>query len=102
MSEGPTSFSADSYFATQPGPSTLEHDIAGVKEFVSRQANEGRNVVLVTVRDKILCSRMHLMIRTCNNRAAEQPFLWSSMCEPSAAIDAEQSSPLRLTVVPPI
>ncbi|KAF9467781.1 DNA/pantothenate metabolism flavoprotein [Collybia nuda] len=48
MSEEPTSFSADSYFATQPAPPTLEHDIAGVKEFVARQAKEGRNVVLVT------------------------------------------------------
>lgn len=43
------SFSAESYFATQPAPSSLAQDIAGVKEFVSRQAAQNRNVVLVTV-----------------------------------------------------
>ncbi|KAJ7218788.1 DNA/pantothenate metabolism flavoprotein [Mycena haematopus] len=44
----PTSFSAASYFATQPAPPTLRQDIAGVKEFVARQALQNRNVVLVT------------------------------------------------------
>lgn len=55
MSGEPTSFSADSYFATQPGPPTLERDVAGVREFVARQTKEGRNVVLVTVRNKLSC-----------------------------------------------
>ncbi|KAF8162485.1 DNA/pantothenate metabolism flavoprotein [Mycena galopus ATCC 62051] len=44
----PTSFSAESYFATQPAPPTLAQDIAGVKEFAARQAAQNRNVVLVT------------------------------------------------------
>ncbi|KAJ6487713.1 DNA/pantothenate metabolism flavoprotein [Mycena sanguinolenta] len=44
----PTSFSAESYFATQPSPTTLAQDIAGVKEFVARQVAQNRNVVLVT------------------------------------------------------
>ncbi|KAF5381291.1 hypothetical protein D9615_008332 [Tricholomella constricta] len=44
----PTSFSAEEYFATQPPPPTLEHDISGVRDFVARQAKEGRKVVLVT------------------------------------------------------
>ncbi|KAF7360164.1 Phosphopantothenate--cysteine ligase CAB2 [Mycena venus] len=42
------SFSAESYFATQPAPPSLAQDIAGVKEFVARQAAQNRNVVLVT------------------------------------------------------
>jgi len=42
------SFSAESYYATQPPPPLLDHDINLVREFVSRQAKEGRNVVLVT------------------------------------------------------
>ncbi|THV00715.1 phosphopantothenate-cysteine ligase [Dendrothele bispora CBS 962.96] len=48
MPSEPTSFSSESYFATQPPPSTLEHDIAGVRNFVARQQASGRNVVLVT------------------------------------------------------
>ncbi|KAG6915086.1 hypothetical protein DXG01_013533 [Tephrocybe rancida] len=44
----PTSFSADEYFATQPPPPTLEYDISGVRDFISRRAKEGRKVVLVT------------------------------------------------------
>ncbi|KII87857.1 hypothetical protein PLICRDRAFT_690760 [Plicaturopsis crispa FD-325 SS-3] len=47
-SSDPTSFSAESYFATQPPPSTLEHDTAGVKEFIRRQVERRRKVVLVT------------------------------------------------------
>jgi len=43
-----TSFSAESYFATQPAPPSLAQDIEGVKEFVARQAAQNRNVVLVT------------------------------------------------------
>ncbi|KAJ7665945.1 phosphopantothenate-cysteine ligase [Mycena polygramma] len=43
-----TSFSAESYFATQPGPPSLAHDIAGIKAFVARQAANNRKVVLVT------------------------------------------------------
>ncbi|ESK90235.1 phosphopantothenate-cysteine ligase [Moniliophthora roreri MCA 2997] len=43
-----TSFSAESYFATQPPPSTLEHDVNQVRNFVAHQAEQGRNVVLVT------------------------------------------------------
>ncbi|KAG9221927.1 hypothetical protein CCMSSC00406_0005752 [Pleurotus cornucopiae] len=41
-------FSADSYFATQPPPASLEHDILGVREFVQQQLKKDRNVVLVT------------------------------------------------------
>ena len=49
---GPVSgkpFSAESYYATQPPPATLDVDVAGVREFVARQAESGRRVVLVTV-----------------------------------------------------
>ncbi|TFY73900.1 hypothetical protein EWM64_g10113 [Hericium alpestre] len=49
MNEAPSSqFSAESYFATQPAPPTLEHDVAGVRAFVARQRELGRKVVLVT------------------------------------------------------
>ncbi|KAJ3933773.1 MAG: phosphopantothenate-cysteine ligase [Lentinula lateritia] len=48
MPESSSSFSAESYFATQPPPPGLEHDIEGVKEFVRRQQEKGRNIVLVT------------------------------------------------------
>ncbi|KAF9010071.1 phosphopantothenate-cysteine ligase [Cyathus striatus] len=44
----PTSFSAESYFETQPPPPTLQHDIQEAKAFIDRQAIEGRKVVLVT------------------------------------------------------
>ena len=43
-------FSAESYFATQPPPPTLEEDVRAVKEFVQRQREAKRKVVLVTVR----------------------------------------------------
>lgn len=45
----PTSFSAESYFATQPPPSTLENDIQRVREWIQQQVAAGRRVVLVTV-----------------------------------------------------
>ncbi|KXN84402.1 Phosphopantothenate--cysteine ligase CAB2 [Leucoagaricus sp. SymC.cos] len=48
MITGPTSFSAESYFATQPPPSTLEHDVQCVKEWIQKQVAAGRRVVLVT------------------------------------------------------
>ena len=44
-------FSAESYFATQPEPLTLEADIQGVSQFIDRQTENGRKVVLVTVND---------------------------------------------------
>ncbi|PFH50632.1 hypothetical protein AMATHDRAFT_75518 [Amanita thiersii Skay4041] len=43
-----STFSAESYFATQPPPSTLEQDVERVREFIARQQKEGRRVVLVT------------------------------------------------------
>ncbi|CDO70972.1 hypothetical protein BN946_scf184830.g4 [Trametes cinnabarina] len=48
QSEAEATFSAERYFATQPPPASLEHDVARVKEFVQRQLGEGRKVVLVT------------------------------------------------------
>jgi len=49
----PSSFSAESYFETQPPPANLEQDISGVKEFVKRQLSLGSRVVLVTVRGTV-------------------------------------------------
>lgn len=45
----PTSFSAESYFATQPPPTTLENDVHRVREWTQKQVATGRRVVLVTV-----------------------------------------------------
>jgi phosphopantothenate-cysteine ligase len=51
MSSEPSSFSAESYFETQPPPSSLQEDILKVKDFVRKQRDLGRKVVLVTVSD---------------------------------------------------
>jgi hypothetical protein len=50
MHTEPTTFSADTYYATQAPPPTLERDVENVRSFIHRQAKEGRRVVLVTVR----------------------------------------------------
>ncbi|KAI0716890.1 phosphopantothenate-cysteine ligase [Earliella scabrosa] len=41
-------FSAETYFATQPPPPSLEQDVARVHEFLQKQLQDGRKVVLVT------------------------------------------------------
>ncbi|KAG8960365.1 hypothetical protein FRC03_006604 [Tulasnella sp. 419] len=48
MEYEPTTFSADSYFATQEPPSSLESDVSRVKDFVELHRQAGRKVVLVT------------------------------------------------------
>jgi hypothetical protein len=75
-----TTFSAESYFETQPPPPTLDADTHKVAEFVQRQAHEGRRVVLVTVRG--LLSTI-IIVSSCSTfrRVVEQPFLSSKMCE---------------------
>jgi phosphopantothenate---cysteine ligase (ATP) len=45
-----SSFSAESYFETQPPPPSLQEDISKVRDFVRKQKDVGRKVVLVTVR----------------------------------------------------
>lgn len=45
-----STFSAESYFATQSAPPNLEQDILNVRTFIQRHAQAGRKVVLVTVR----------------------------------------------------
>lgn len=42
-------FSAEEFFAQQPPPPRLEAILKGVEEFVERNINQGRRVVLVTV-----------------------------------------------------
>lgn len=68
-----TPFSAESYFATQPPPPTLDEDVARVRDFVQRQQKDGRKVVLVTVRGRRLARRRVGLIRRAewrNDRAA--------------------------------
>ena len=55
-------FSAERYFATQPPPPTLEEDVARVREFVQRQQQAKRKVVLVTVRVLSCIRCRHLML----------------------------------------
>ncbi|KAI0947710.1 hypothetical protein AcW1_009406 [Taiwanofungus camphoratus] len=47
-SETEFAFSAESYFATQPPPPSLEHDMAGTRGFVHKHLHSGRKIVLVT------------------------------------------------------
>ncbi|PSS36968.1 hypothetical protein PHLCEN_2v1184 [Hermanssonia centrifuga] len=47
-SDAPPSFSAETYFATQPPPPTLEEDVSRVLDFIQRQREAKRKVVLVT------------------------------------------------------
>jgi phosphopantothenate-cysteine ligase len=51
-------FSAESYFETQPQPPSLVADIEGVHEFIQRQQQANRSVVLVTVRVIITSARI--------------------------------------------
>ena len=74
----PTPFSAESYFETQLPPPNLDSDVAGVRSFVERHAQEGRKVVLVTVSNK---GNNHLALSLLKDRVVEQRFPWSSMCE---------------------
>ncbi|KAK0481965.1 phosphopantothenate-cysteine ligase [Armillaria luteobubalina] len=48
MHSEPTTFSAESYFATQGPPPNLEHEVRAVRAFVAQQTQQNRNVVLVT------------------------------------------------------
>ncbi|KAF8887581.1 DFP-domain-containing protein [Infundibulicybe gibba] len=48
MHSTPTTFSAEEYFETQPPPTSLESDLAAVKQFVQTQQAQNRRVVLVT------------------------------------------------------
>ncbi|KAF9226013.1 DFP-domain-containing protein [Gyrodon lividus] len=45
---GGATFSAETYFTTQPEPPSLQADIQGVSNFIDRQIEKGRKVVLVT------------------------------------------------------
>ena len=48
-----TDFSAEDFFAQQPPPPGLDAHLSQVKDFVERNASQGRKVVLVTVRQCI-------------------------------------------------
>ena len=49
MASETTQFSAKQYFETQPAPASLQDDILRVREFVLKQKEAGRKVVLITV-----------------------------------------------------
>lgn len=54
-------FSAETYFATQPPPASLDEDVARVREFVQRHKEAGRKVALVTVCSVYVCSALRLL-----------------------------------------
>lgn len=56
------SFSAETYFATQPPPPTLEEDVARVRDFLKQQRIASRKVVLVTVSTMFLAAAVHILI----------------------------------------
>jgi hypothetical protein len=82
-------FSAETYFATQLPPLSLDQDIAGVREFIARQTEQGRNVVLVTVRTANPDESLALVSRSSCCRAVEPRCHWSSMCEGPPLISVE-------------
>lgn len=45
----PSTFSAETFFATQDPPPKLPSILEGVAQFVKKHASEGRKIVLVTV-----------------------------------------------------
>ncbi|KAH7335975.1 DNA/pantothenate metabolism flavoprotein [Rhizoctonia solani] len=47
-----TTFSAESYFETQPPPPDLDDTIQGVREFIDYHTKSGRKMVLITVRTR--------------------------------------------------
>ena len=99
-----TLFSAESYFQTQPPPSTLENDIAGVRSFVHRQRDLGNKVVLVTVSVR---PRPHPPPAVGSNlsaplRAVGPPSLWSSTCEQHFCAPKDPVDRLELIYLPPL
>lgn len=68
-------FSAESFFASQPVPATLEEDLKRVEAFLQFQASQGRRVVLITVRF-FPCTRTGdtADLKIVNNRAEGQLF----------------------------
>ena len=79
----PTTFSAEAYFQTQLPPSTIESDIQSVRGFLKQQRENGKKVVLVTVRVSIglLQRPKRVDPGSVCRRAEGRLFLWSSMCE---------------------
>lgn len=73
-------FSSDSYFEHERPPATIQSDKEKVAEFVSRQRQAGRKVVLVTV--GLFPPDVLTMLRmlTENSRAEGLLFLWSAIC----------------------
>ena len=82
MHREPT-FSAESYFETQPPPVTLQHDVERVREFIERQEKEGRNVVLVTVSISTRCRSVNALQLPFfdPSRVVVRQYRLSSTCE---------------------
>ncbi|CAE6533558.1 unnamed protein product [Rhizoctonia solani] len=64
-----TTFSAESYFETQPPPADLDDNIQGVKEFIDYHANSGRKIVLITSGGTTVPLELHV-VRFLDNFSA--------------------------------
>ena len=85
-STGTSTFSAETYFATQPAPPSLHKDVEDVATFVKRHAQEGRKVVLVTVCCLSVCHGVKLInLNTPQSGGTTVP-LELNVCVPNIAL----------------
>ena len=68
-------FSAETYYATQPPPPTLEEDVTRVRQFITRQREANRKVVLVTVSPSV-SRRFRACL--CHPHTDQQPMSFQS------------------------
>jgi phosphopantothenate-cysteine ligase len=68
-----SSFSAESYFETQLPPPSLQEDISKVRDFVRKQKDVGRKVVLVTVRLFVSSSVLWIDLRSIKSGGTTVP-----------------------------
>ncbi|CAE7145295.1 unnamed protein product [Rhizoctonia solani] len=64
-----TTFSAESYFETQPPPADLEDAIRGVREFIEYHIKSGRKIVLITSGGTTVPLELHV-VRFLDNFSA--------------------------------
>ncbi|QRV96605.1 hypothetical protein RhiJN_24623 [Ceratobasidium sp. AG-Ba] len=67
--ENDAPFSAETYFATQPPPAGLDEAVQGVKEFLERNIQAGRKVVLITSGGTTVPLELHV-VRFLDNFSA--------------------------------
>lgn len=73
-----SNFSADTFFASQPEPADLQHNLGRVEAFLKEQTQENRRVVLITV--SLYLHRFAPGFHSHSSRAVELLYLWNIMC----------------------